>query len=561
MKHLHLYYLVFILLGAISCSKVIENYKITDMGGDIAKSDYNRDLFNVCKSISASLKESVAARQLINVQVNKKIDGDYDVLLRSIAECPLNVSDEYADTKSGAMESFGDLLNKHMPEDYVQTKSSSDVIGLLGELYPNMQISIPVHADEWDPDTYIPIVAFIPEDYDEDTTDSVMGISSEGTTVEIDAHRVPEQPVIVVSMNERAESVGDNQSVNVPSSPQKLSGLPSFSSIDLSWERVPECDMYYIWRKTQGQNNYVHVGTLNGVNNNTYCDGSINANQYYWYYVTAVKQIIDETTSQPILIIESDPSNSVVVKAPNVPQGLMNFNVSLITNSIADYRWNNNGESQGEICIDYYVPGIINNYRSYKRLPGNTTSATGPLYYRGRRYVFKAYRASSLGQSDPGYDFCYSPYRDITSTSNVYIKKLEYSGGLEGWLQGAPEFYIKLFYYDNEKLAKESTVELKFDKAMQTQKTFSNRLAFVFPEAQLSRTTWFSSLCFYLYESDGDKHNWKINISPSIAVKKDSLDLSFSLGSVSFNLDKQDDPLGYNTLYYYQDTNTVLNFD
>ena len=164
MKHLHLYYLVFILLGAISCSKVIENYKITDMGGDIAKSDYNRDLFNVCKSISASLKESVAARQLINVQVNKKIDGDYDVLLRSIAECPLNVSDEYADTKSGAMESFGDLLNKHMPEDYVQTKSSSDVIGLLGELYPNMQISIPVHADEWDPDTYIPIVAFIPED-------------------------------------------------------------------------------------------------------------------------------------------------------------------------------------------------------------------------------------------------------------------------------------------------------------------------------------------------------------------------------------------------------------
>ena len=60
----------------------------------------------------------------------------------------------------------GELLDGYLVSG-VQTKSSGSFIADLQNQYPNMQISVPVHAEDWDVENYIPTVVFVPEEFSE----------------------------------------------------------------------------------------------------------------------------------------------------------------------------------------------------------------------------------------------------------------------------------------------------------------------------------------------------------------------------------------------------------
>ena len=55
----------------------------------------------------------------------------------------------------------------------------------------------------------------------------------------------------------------------------------------------------------------------------------------------------------------------------------------------------------------------------------------------------KIFLHSPVGNSDPKYDFVRAPYRDISTNSPMYLKKMRLDDWtVEPWLFGAPEFYI-----------------------------------------------------------------------------------------------------------------------
>ena len=140
-------------------------------------------------------------------------------------------------SKSGeTLVSIKDLLNAYMPDKgEAGRKSGASTIDDLTEKYPYLQISVPVNAEEWD-DDYMPLVTFIPEEYDELTTTEVTAYTPEGTTLALDAVNPPDEPVIVISMNERVEIVEDPKTGGVPPIPFNLIGFPTESGIRLVWQ-------------------------------------------------------------------------------------------------------------------------------------------------------------------------------------------------------------------------------------------------------------------------------------------------------------------------------------
>ena len=55
-----------------------------------------------------------------------------------------------------------------------------------------------MHAEDWNPEEYVPVVAFLPEDYCDATVTEIPGYDAAGNFVWIDAINIPENPVIVV---------------------------------------------------------------------------------------------------------------------------------------------------------------------------------------------------------------------------------------------------------------------------------------------------------------------------------------------------------------------------
>lgn len=78
------------------------------------------------------------------------------------------------------------MLEQYYPEQATRSSDKS-IIEELTEQYPNLQISIPVHAEEWNPEEFTPKVCFIPSDYVDLKTETVPGYDADGNPIIIDA--------------------------------------------------------------------------------------------------------------------------------------------------------------------------------------------------------------------------------------------------------------------------------------------------------------------------------------------------------------------------------------
>ncbi len=151
------------------------------------------------------------------------IDGDYDVLLRHFV-------DKQVKARSSLKSEIRDYTVKELLEDSYMvgginnTKSSVSIIDDLLRKYPDMQIAIPVHAEEWNVNNYIPTVTFLPLEYDDASTKTLTGYDSKGNIVSIDAINEPDEPVIVISENERMIIEPDPDNPVKPSAPTNLIG-------------------------------------------------------------------------------------------------------------------------------------------------------------------------------------------------------------------------------------------------------------------------------------------------------------------------------------------------
>ena len=164
--------------------------------------EMNSSLSEVAKNLAYLVKEP-KYRTLIKNQVAKKFDQDYDVLLYHLMKSKLPDGKTFSESVSSNISRTKASENISINNQF--TKIISEI--------PLVQVAIPVNFKEWDPNAYTPKVAFLPVDYDESTTKTIIAYDYSGNEYEIDAIIPPTEPVIVVSLNERVDINNSNEYV------------------------------------------------------------------------------------------------------------------------------------------------------------------------------------------------------------------------------------------------------------------------------------------------------------------------------------------------------------
>lgn len=160
--------------------------------------------------IAAGMNDSEFRLFLKNKAV-EQFDGDYDILVASSLDNKIN-STLLKSSDITLREYFEFLINT---SNLKSTNSGLDLsfIDSLIIKYPLLQISIPEISDSstenWDAIKMIPLVTFLPDDYNEDYTQQLLAYDVYGNEHYISATEEPSCPVIVISQNERLEIDND----------------------------------------------------------------------------------------------------------------------------------------------------------------------------------------------------------------------------------------------------------------------------------------------------------------------------------------------------------------
>ena len=348
-EHLSLLAIVFCSLIACTSENVSDSNELTTIEKSM-DSHYDMQMANLARSLTKVLVDIPESRKVVKEGIMLRFDDDYDILLTTLSKQKVSPSASLTMTKGALAETtFGSLLDSFLAGE---TKSDGlSVLEQLQEEYPELQVSIPVHAEEWDPETYVPVVAYIPENLVDSTATVLPGFNQNGEYVEMDAQIVPDEPVIVISINERSGFL--EPILMVPDAPQNLVGIQTANSILLSWTRSINADRYVVYRKAPGQASFGEIGVSEGTNNISFEDTNVLAGVYYQYYVCAQTVQLSSDPSIPSSFVESNPSNLITVQAPSYPNSVSDFEVSLATSDLALLEWNNNGVTGSNIKVDY----------------------------------------------------------------------------------------------------------------------------------------------------------------------------------------------------------------
>lgn len=118
----------------------------------------------------------------------EQFDGDYDILLSTLLEVDLFRED---------------LVHAFALQNGITKNESQNHFESLIEEYPLLNISVPIHCEEWDVKNFIPPVIPIPVDLDEKKNMIFKGFYSNNKTQAFSSFVIPEIPVIAIGINER----------------------------------------------------------------------------------------------------------------------------------------------------------------------------------------------------------------------------------------------------------------------------------------------------------------------------------------------------------------------
>lgn len=180
---------------------------------DVAET--NRTLDAAAKALAAAVA-SADVRDTVHDAVDERFDGDTEVLWSSLA------ADPTFDAEVAAAAGEGQAA-KTAPLSAVELETATDAL-------PRLQVAVPENFESWDPATYTPLVASMPEGVDDLAVETVTAYDAEGNAVTLDAQVAPEVPVIVVGLNERTDEDGTLQSDAPVSSGAKTGGSTSLAA-------------------------------------------------------------------------------------------------------------------------------------------------------------------------------------------------------------------------------------------------------------------------------------------------------------------------------------------
>lgn len=550
-----------IILLTTGCEEQSDILKPDYCNASFTDSEYNNELNKLAIAFSKLLSESYDLRASIKKSALLQFDGDYDILISPLLnkEIILDNSGLTKDDASGYKSTLRNLLNEtlHGINEIPGSKGDVSNIDNITMQFPLLQISVPVHAEEWDELNYIPLVTFIPEEYNEGSTRYVTGYNSKGEEVQIDAVNPPDKPVIVIGINERIDQPVFPKGQNTPAKPINLTGITTDRGIQLVWE-MPDTTSdantsgYYIHKKGPFDESFGIVNINTGSGNRIYQDNDLTAGAYYVYYVQSFYQDIT-----------SPPSNYISVKAPSITGPVLSFEAIPVSKTSIKLRWQNNPDQYIEKSRIYgKVVGQDPQYNILAEIPPTEKSWTDSDFIPGTIIHYSICNVTPAGESNAKYDYVYAPYRDISQRSPVYIKQIEFdSWKLEGWLAGKPEFYIVATISGSDGLHPvEATepVELRFNSRKKYSQIFSNKQI-----ANWQPESWYDVLTVTALEYDRPSRGLKYEVTVKYNIKNEDKQVqlvSYSGLSHGIKFKHKGEKCGSSYLNYFDNPDKWLQF-
>jgi hypothetical protein len=157
----------------------------------------NQSFDELAKALAVSMTSKDVRTSLHN-QIEKKFDGDYDVLYKSLKGTVV------ADGKSFEVVLANDLsMAKQLPPTQKIEKLES-----VASQIPKLQVAMPVNFKKWDANNFVPLVTWMPAGEDDKTIQRVKAYDANGNVHWLNGQEAPDFPVIVLSMNERTDENG-----------------------------------------------------------------------------------------------------------------------------------------------------------------------------------------------------------------------------------------------------------------------------------------------------------------------------------------------------------------
>lgn len=141
-------------------------------------------------SLAKALKDK-EIRKIIKDEAMLQFDGDYDVLYTTLQDKKINKG-----------INIDDLLFENYQN---QTKGTRSSFEKTKENIKDLQFSVPVNCEKWNIEEQMPLVTYIPKNFNEKTTKYVRAFDSEGKVYLLSTQEEPEVPVVVIGSCERME--------------------------------------------------------------------------------------------------------------------------------------------------------------------------------------------------------------------------------------------------------------------------------------------------------------------------------------------------------------------
>lgn len=459
------YFIAILAITFVSCNKnendIDETQAKTNPDALYAKTEYNLDMRDFAMAVNEAVNTNKSFRRLVKEEALKKFDGDYDILLSNVVEKQVshNNIDNGISTPNKVKANFTvrDLLEdayytlneknklqgvkaKQLVKSSTSRQNVSAVqqtlIDELIEEYPELQISVPVHAEDLEDESYIPPVTFIPEEVDEKSTKYLPLIDSDGIK-SIEAQIEPDNAIIVIGMNER---IPLPEIVSVPPPPPTdLSATATSTGILLTWNKATDANSlntlgYNIYRKASNSSSNVYnkIGNTVGLNNVSYPDMQITYGSAYSYYITAYNS---DSESEPTVQIPAfapaiqSPQHLMVATASAAKTLDIEWDATTIGESYEIYR-----RKTGEI----YFSKIADNYGLHNNFYTDTQLEGGSVY----SYKVRAKNSASAYSSWSSTMSMHASDRQLDSELKVSSVYFPNKGDVEPWYRGDPELLL-----------------------------------------------------------------------------------------------------------------------
>ncbi|HEX6201593.1 MAG TPA: hypothetical protein VF100_01245, partial [Thermoanaerobaculia bacterium] len=147
-------------------------------------------LIDLAKSLAVALEDR-EVRALIQQEVGRQFDGDFNVLYRDLANSRLADGSTFRGRLAKAAAATPGSTRRSVA-------ASLATIDGYAEALPRLQIAVPIHFADWDVDSQVPLVTYVSTEVDDADLVEVPAYDAAGRVTLLDARFEPPMPVVVV---------------------------------------------------------------------------------------------------------------------------------------------------------------------------------------------------------------------------------------------------------------------------------------------------------------------------------------------------------------------------